>query len=312
VKQLLIDLAAAAQNNDGVTSRADAVASGVTRSQLHRWIAGGLVIANGPRALTFPGTPETYRHQVQRALINAGPTAAASHRTAAHLLGFEGFGEAPVEIVVPRKRKDTAFGEVIVHSSATLRPADTTEVAGFRCTAAARTIVDLAAVCSTSELEKAIDSAVRLGHISVTHLTNRLTALRHPGREGVRLLDGLLIDSGGTNHLERRFLELCRLSGLPKPMCQVQMKRGTQTVARVDFNFAPRPVVVEVEGQIGHASPTQRNRDAKRRRELAAIGIEVVSFTYDDVIKDGSGTTQYLKSVFARALQSVPVADNAI
>jgi Protein of unknown function (DUF559) len=258
--------------------------------------------------MAFPGTPETFRHRLRRALVNAGPSAVASHRSAAYLFGFEGFDDATIEVVVPRPRKNTVCTGAEVHSSATLRKVDTTTVAGFACTTAARTIVDLAATCSKSELERAIDSAVRSGQVSTAYLTKRLNALRHRGRSGVRLLDDLLVDSGGTNLLERRFLELCRHAALPKPACQVVMKRGGQRVARVDFSFSPHRVIVEVEGQIGHASPTQRNRDAKRRRDLTAMGYEVVSFTHDDVIHHRAETAAYVRAALKRAIASRLIA----
>jgi hypothetical protein len=42
---------------------------------------------------------------VLAALLAAGPSAVVSHRAAAHLLGFDGFEEGRVEIVVPRGRR---------------------------------------------------------------------------------------------------------------------------------------------------------------------------------------------------------------
>ena len=42
-----------------------------------------------------------------------------------------------------------------------------------------------------------------------------LTGMRASGQWGVRLLDRLLVDTGGHTMLERRFLELVREAGLP-------------------------------------------------------------------------------------------------
>jgi hypothetical protein len=62
------------------------------------------------------------------------------------------------------------------------------------------------------------------------------------------MLDSILVDSGGANRLERRFLVLCRENGLPRPTCQVVHRRAGQPVVRVDFDFAPLALIVEVEG----------------------------------------------------------------
>ena len=49
-----------------------------------------------------------------------------------------------------------------------------------------------------------------------------------------------LIDAGVESWLERRFLELIREAGLPRPECQVIFRDGSRTVARVDFLFLRR------------------------------------------------------------------------
>ena len=41
--------------------------------------------------------------------------------------------------------------------------------------------------------------------------------------------------------------------------------------------------LVEVDGQIGHASERQHQHDASRRRSLTRLGQTVYSFTYRDV-----------------------------
>jgi hypothetical protein len=293
----LIDLAAA---NDGVISRADARGVGATPDQLHRWIKSGRLKAVGHRALVFPGSVETFRRKLRAALINAGPDAVASHRAAAHLLRFDGFPECDAEVTVPRKQRRRTGKPGVLYSSSKLVRADRTTVDGFACTTAARTIIDLAASCERLELETAIDSAVRSGHISVDHLRRRLKVLRHRGCEGVGKLDELIVDSGGTNKLERRFLRLCREAGLPRPSCQVVEKNGAQRIGRVDFDFHPLKLVAEVEGQVGHSSPSQRQNDARRRRRLADIGIDLVVFTYEDVFDRSAETAADLTAALAR------------
>ena len=104
-----------------------------------------------------------------------------------------------------------------------------------------------------------------------------------PGRWGCRLLDDLLVDAGGHSMLERDFLRLMRLAGLPRPRTQVIHRRGAKTFARVDFLFDPYGIVVEVSGRKGHSSPTERQIDAQRRNELQDVGRRVFEYTYEDV-----------------------------
>ena len=112
--------------------------------------------------------------------------------------------------------------------------------------------------------------------------------LRKPGRWGAPRLDDLLLDSGGHTILERRFLQLMRKAGLPKPRTQVGHQRDGQTFARVDFLFEEHGVVVEVSGRRGHASDAERARDAQRRNELQDIGQKVYEYTFRQVTRDSS------------------------
>jgi hypothetical protein len=125
-------------------------------------------------------------------------------------------------------------------------------------------------------LGDAMDSAIRDGHSSPTFLARRLAELRGPGHHGVRTIDRLTLDIGGHTQLERRFLHLMRVNGLPRPTCQVIHRRDGLTLARVDFEFVPFPVVMEVSGRRGHVTETDRLCDARRRNELQEAGMKVI------------------------------------
>ena len=282
---MLQALAALAAEFDGVVSLEQASALGATRSQIHRWVERGRVERIGRHSVTFPGQPATWRRALRAALHAGGSSAVISHRSAAALHGFDGFAPGPVEMTVSRSRRNLVIDGAVVHSLAALARVDRTTVDGLLCTSATFTILDLAATCSSSSLENAVDSAIRSGASSAAFLAKRLANVRHRGRDGVRAVDRVLVDAGGTNRLERRFLQLCRQHGLARPATQVIHRRGDQTVARVDFDFTPHPLVVEVEGQIAHASPRQRQRDAQRRRELHSLGRTVYSYTFEDIFQ---------------------------
>jgi hypothetical protein len=126
-------------------------------------------------------------------------------------------------------------------------------------------------------------------------LARRLEKLRGPGRWGARRLDRLLIDSGGHSPLERRFLSLMRRAGMPRPTTQVVHRRGERTFARVDFCFDELNVVVEVSGQKGHASPSERARDAQRRNEPQDAGRRLFEYTWRDVTERPAYVTRTMR-----------------
>ena len=105
-----------------------------------------------------------------------------------------------------------------VHTTTKIGAVDVLTVCGFRCASATRTILDLAAVRASPErVAAAVDSAIRLRLSAPMVLVERLGELRGKGRHGVRLLDRLLLDSGGESMLERRFLALIREAHCPGP-----------------------------------------------------------------------------------------------
>ena len=59
-------------------------------------------------------------------------------------------------------------------------------------------------------------------------------------------------------------------------------------VARVDFDFGPKPVIVEVGGRQGHLSFDERRRQEHRRNELQLLGKTIYFFCTEDVVEDRS------------------------
>ena len=90
--------------------------------------------------------------------------------------------------------------------------------------------------------------------------------------------------AGVESWLERAFLRILRGTALPTPTMQRTYRRDGTHVARVDFDFAPLPVIVEVGGQRGYLSTTERQRQERRRNELQLLGKVIYFFTTEDVV----------------------------
>ena len=275
---------AAAQH--GVVTAAQLERLTSTRWQWCRFVQLGWLRRVAPHVYVIAGAPVTWERKIQTGLLSLGPTALVSHRAAATLHGFDRCHPDAIEFTVPRGSRGR-HGAARVHSTSHLGRTDAITVAGFRVTSATRTVIDLARLrVPRAEIEAAIDSAVRLRLSSPVVLERRLAELRGSGRWGCRLLDELLIDSGGNTMLERRFLELVRHAGLPRPRTQVVTRWGSRTVARVDFLYDEHQLVVEVSGQHGHASPAERSKDAHRRNELQELGWAVYEYTWHHVTRE--------------------------
>lgn len=231
-------------------------------------------------------TPETFELRVRAGARALGGEAALAGAAAAAWWGLDGFDPATeaVSFVVPRIRKWRS--SVDVHTTRDWRSSDLLWRNGVRVTSVTRLVLDLAEFGdSPRRIESAIDSGIRLRLTSVPTLRRRIADAGGHGRRGIPLLRELMLDSGGESWLERRFVRLVREAGLPRPRPQVNYARESSRAMRVDFEFAAG-LVVEVSGRLGHTSDRDRQKDARRRNALVALGRPVREFTTADVLED--------------------------
>jgi hypothetical protein len=72
-------------------------------------------------------------------------------------------------------------------------------------------------------------------------------------------------------------------------------------IARVDFDFEPSPVVVEVGGRRGYLSADERRRQEHRRNELQLQGKVIYFFTTEDVTDAAGYVIDTLRRALVRA-----------
>ncbi len=276
-------LASMAAHRLGLFTLKHALEAGLTRRQLYHRVNIGLYERVGESVFAIAGVPFTWERRARAALMVTSPLASISHRAAAHLLGFDGFGECPIELLVPRGvSSNTALA--VVHSTTYLHRLDLISVRGFPATSGARTIVDLCASGADEDsLSAAIGSATRDGYTSVAFLRRRIDNMRGSGRAGIRVLDRTLEGPIAHSHLERAFLKLVRAAGIRVPETQVIF--DGERVIRVDTLWRPEWVIVEVMGHRFHVTREQLQRDAQRRNELQEFGARVLEFTTVDVAR---------------------------
>ena len=275
----LIDLA---RNQHHLVTRDDVAACGLSSQQWCDRVDEGVWLPAAERVFRHRAAPVTWELRVRAVALSLGRAAALYGPTSAQWWGLDGFSDDRIEFVVPRIRR-SLDPSVQLHTTKQWDAADLLTRNGVRTTSATRTIIDLAASGQTaSAIENAIDSAVRLRLTTIPRLTRRMTELA-PGRSGIQLLRGILLDSGGESFLERRFLRLVRTARLPRPSCQITHATNGR-VMRVDFEFHNTNVIVEVSGRLGHTSDRDRHKDARRRNALQQLGKTVLEFTTVDVL----------------------------
>lgn len=89
-------LRSTASEQHGVLSRTQLARYGIAATELSRWKTRGWLIPFGTNVFRVAGSPVTDAMRLRAALLDAGPTAALSHRTAADLHWFgEGLNRQP-------------------------------------------------------------------------------------------------------------------------------------------------------------------------------------------------------------------------
>jgi hypothetical protein len=179
-----------------------------------------------PGVLRFASASPTFRMRAMAAALWAHPDGVVSHLSAARLWELEGIvGATPVHVTVPPPRR-LRHADVVVHRSADLGPADRASTFGIAVTSPVRTVLDLAAVVDESQLELAIEDALRRRLFRIGQLERRAAARRGKGFAGSRVVAGLVGRHGSVvtdSGWELRLARLLASGGLPEPVRQLQV-----------------------------------------------------------------------------------------
>ncbi len=292
------ELAAIAASQDSTFSRDQAIACGLTPTELRWQLQRGSIISLARNVFAFAGSSTTWRRQLWAAVLEGGEGAAVSHRSAAALFGLPGFPEGPVEIT----RRETHSHRThlsTIHTTFWLPEHHVTRIAGLPCTILPRCVFELAALSSPKRLrrglpyvhedkvERTYDNATRLG------LTNERAAevvatLGKRGKPGTQLMRRILDerDEGYActeSELEDLVRSVLAAHGLAQPDRQ-RVLGGDMPAGRVDFVYLLARIVIEADSRKHHTALLDRRNDSTRDLDLAAAGFAVIRVTYWDLV----------------------------
>lgn len=277
----------------GVFERDQARAIGMTDDAIRHRVSTGELARMHPRVYRDTASAVTWVQSMTAALLWAGGSGAASHRSAAAIWEFDGCLQDVIEVTVPSSRKSPPG--LIVHR-AVLPNGDVASVAGLKTTSPTRTLLDLAAVVDEEVLEIALDSALRKGLTSIDYLARRFGEKRSRGRPGTAAIGRLLVErSRIARHLdsplETKFLRLLRRERLPSPEAGVVVGHY-----RLDFAYPAIRLGIELDGYAFHSGRDTWEYDRRRNNDLVALGWTILHFTWDDVTRTPHSVISVLRS----------------
>jgi Protein of unknown function (DUF559)/Transcriptional regulator, AbiEi antitoxin/AbiEi antitoxin C-terminal domain len=254
----------------GLSERA--VRARVAVGRLHRIHRG--VYAVGRASLTAYG-------RWMAAVLACGQGAVLSHRSAAALHGIRPSASQRIDVTVPRRVPGQRRG-ISVRARSSLAASDVAQVGGIPCTSVARTILDLAESHDDESVARAITRSEQLRTYDDRVISQLLA--RNPGARGTarlrRVLARLDPRAGRTREeLERRFLLLCRSSGLPAPLVNAPIALDDHTFV-ADFLWPAERLIAETDGYETHGTREAFERDRRRDQLLDAAGYRTLRFTW--------------------------------
>ncbi|MEX2252531.1 MAG: DUF559 domain-containing protein [Thermoleophilaceae bacterium] len=280
VERAIVRLAAA---QHGVFARWQLLEVGLGADAIqHRVAIGRLhVVHRGVYALS--PAPLTTKGHWMAAVLACGPAAVLSHRSAAALWGIASDSSTRTDVTAGRSgRKGPRV--VRLHRVRGLHRDDCTLRDGIPVTSLARTLLDFGEIVNEGRLNGAIEEAERRRLLDLRAV--EAVMKRNRGRRGLAPLAAALAGYRDPIHwtlsyLERAFVELCRLTGLPAPSINASVL-GEE----VDALWEAQRLIVEVDSFEFHRTRAAFERDRIRDAKLQAAGYRVLRFTYRRLTDD--------------------------
>ena len=298
----LAALAALANSQLGLFTRAQAHSFGLTNRWLSRRTRSGLLVPEYFDVFRFSATPQSFHQRLMAVCLRAPGRVWVSHRGAG---GFWDLDDVPRNVVEVTSLVDMRVDprKVILHRTTCMPKWDVTSVSGLPITTVHRTLIDLSSVVDRDSVEVALECALRRRITSIDRLRRRLEAIGTNGRRGTGVLRAILeIREPGApptgSALEVRFIQLLRRRKLPLPIRQRVVRDDRGFVARVDFEYVEQGLVIEVDSRKHHLGAAEWERDLRRRNRLTSAGKRVLHVTHRRMEKDPEG----LIDEIARAL----------
>lgn len=218
--------------------------------------------------------PVTWHSRCLAAALSCGSNAVASHRSAAWIWGLIRYRPDSFDVSISVRRRHRRADLRLHYAPLTDEDRDLQE--GIPVTAVPRTLLDLAAILSKERLDRALERSEELDLFDLRRMDALLArAGSHPGAGRLRSALALYRPPPFTRSgLERRFLELVRRAGLPRP------STGFNAAGyELDVYWGPERFAVELDVYETHGGRQSFESDRLRQENLKLQGVEMIRVT---------------------------------
>jgi very-short-patch-repair endonuclease len=257
---------------EGIGVDARTVAARVRDRRLRRLFRG--VYSTGPYL--------SVRGQWMAAALACGPGAVLSHSAAGALWELIEWKGGPTDVTAPGRLRSRRG--LRVHRSRGIQARDRAVIDRIPGTSIARTLLDLAATLTATQLQRAYEAAELARALDLRAVTELLD--RSNGHRGVGALRTLLaydptVAAEALSELERIFLDVLREHGVALPQVNVLVDGFL-----VDAYWPEADLVVELDGYEFHNDREAFERDHHKLAALRLAGHDVLALSYEQVTTD--------------------------
>jgi hypothetical protein len=258
----------------GNLSRHQLVDLGLGLGAIKARVRNGTLIACYPGVYAIAPARTDPPSLIAAAVLAGGPTAVASHSSAAHLWGFRAHWDPPPEISLPTG--DRRPRHILTHRCPSLAPRDVTHQRGVPTTTRARTLLDLAPQLTKKQLTRLVNDERRERRIRLDALQDIVD--RNPLHPGAKLLRPFLQDPRNPTDstFEDDFLAFVKQYGLPMPQTNIWLHGR-----KVDVFYPEAKLIVELDGRGFHSSRDAFRDDRERDTENLKHGLTTMRITTD-------------------------------
>jgi hypothetical protein len=276
-------IAQRANRRKGLVDRDDLFAAGLTRGQINWRVQSGLLIPEYEGIYRVGHCAPNVETSYLAAVLACGEGALLSGRAAAHLFGLIKGEAPPPEVTTPTQRRPKG----VVVRRAIVHPRDKAVYHDIPITTVARTVVDMAARSTPSELAEMFHHAVVRFRVRPHHVEAVLK--RRPNAKGANTVRRVIHgdERALLSILERGFIALLRRHNLPLPETNIP-KDGHW----VDCRWPEHKLTVELDSYQFHSTRHAWTQDYERARKARKRDDAYRRYIWEDVFEDGDATAE--------------------
>ncbi len=279
------DIEKIAQRQHGFVSRAQCLAAGLSKTQVHTRVAKGGWIRHLPCVFLLPGIKVTHEGRLMAAQLWAGNDSLLSHSSAAWLHRID---DAPPTIPELYVRNGKRCSGVRSYRWSAHSSLSTARRNGLVFTRVERTLLDISGRYDARRVGRSMDSALRQGLTTLDRLGAEANEQGRKGRLGCKVFRELLRGRDHRDAAVRSEFETRTLRTLKQIRTAAVMPNHRIAISGssfyLDFAYPAVKLGIECQSVRWHLGDEALKSDSARMRKLALAGWVILPFCWDDVI----------------------------